>query len=110
MHGTLRPGQKAYDLWNNKNIREFATSFTHNSHTVDSKWSGRGESLLVRKLTAVDIAKIIIKYRKDKNLINEPIFVLGHSFGGDVGIDVMNILDKYYSANAEKIVRPKAYL
>ena len=43
-------------------------------------------------------------------MIKEPIFVLGQSHGGNVGIEVINILDKYYQKLCDKIYRPKMYL
>lgn len=110
MHGTLVPGQDAYDLWNWGHMKAFAIQMTRNSHHVDGTWNGRGEQPKQRAVAAMDIAIKIIKYRKENNLIKEPIFVLGHSHGGNVAIEVTNILDVYYSKIATDIERPKIML
>jgi RHS repeat-associated protein len=110
IHGTLTPWQDSFELWDNKNMRDFATSITHNTHHVSGKWSGTGGLESARKIGAEEIAARVIKYRKDNNLIKEPIFVLGQSHGGNVGIEVINILDKYYEGLGEEVYKPKIYL
>lgn len=113
MHGTLAPGQDAYDLWDEKrysHMVNFAKSLTGNSHHVDGTWNGRGEQPKQRAIAALEITTRIIKYRIDNNLIKEPIFVLGHSHGGNVAIEVINLLDIYYSKIATDIERPKIIL
>jgi RHS repeat-associated protein len=110
IHGTLTPWQNSFEMWDNKNMRDFATSITHNSHHVSGAWSGTGGLASARMTGAKEIAARIIKYRKDNNLIKEPIFVLGQSHGGNVGIEVINILDKYYQELGDKVYRPKMYL
>ncbi len=117
MHGTLMPGQKAYDLWEVPHMREFAKEMTGNSHHVDGRWNGRGESPTLRIEAANKIADRIIKYRIKNNLVNEPIFILGHSNGGNVGIEVVNALNRYYQVEEElsydrgvKFVKPQITL
>jgi len=110
MHGTLAPGQDAYDLWDWSHMREFAIKLTGNSHHVNGKWNGTGGIPKKRIEAALDIALKIIKYRLDFGLIKEPIFVLGHSHGSNVAIEVINLLDIYYSKIALDIQRPKIIL
>jgi RHS repeat-associated protein len=111
LHGTLVPGQDAYDLWDKKHMRNFATGLSKNSHHVpNTTWNGMGYSSIARNLAAKDIANKIIQYRKDNSLIVEPILVLGHSHGGNVAIEVINILEKHYSAIDNGLGAPKMIL
>lgn len=73
-------------------------------------WNGRGESEGLRKSAAKEIFLKILKYRKDNNLIKEPILVLGHSHGGNVAIQIINLLDYYYNQKLGEVYKPKMTL
>jgi RHS repeat-associated protein len=113
LHGTLAPGQdpSEVDPGEYRHMRDFVQQISKSNKFMHTTyWNGRGEFTMMRKYAAADIAAKIIKYRKDNNLIKEPILVLGHSHGGNVAITIMNILNKHYEETAEAIYRPKMYL
>ena len=111
IHGTLLPGQSPddFDLERHEHLRNFAKEFTRNDHLVSGIWSG-GNSPKSRLIGAEEIAAKIIEYRKTHGLIDEPIFVLGHSHGGNVGTEIINILQEHYESEVDEIQKPKIYL
>jgi hypothetical protein len=110
MHGTLGPGQDSYELKKRFWLRNLAFEFTNRHDYLSGEWNGLGYSPVFVQIAAYNIYVKIIEHRKSNSLIKEPIFVLGHSHSGNVGIKVVNYLNEYYEEHAKTTYRPNITL
>jgi RHS repeat-associated protein len=107
IHGTFNTSSRAYfntDQFGNpvNHIQNFAREVNPGQKILFGDWSGKNNTS-ARSEGAEGVIDLIVNHRRKNNLTDEPILLIGHSHGGNVGIETANGLVKRLRDNGMKI-------